>query len=60
MVEDICSKVKATTDKQIGGFEIIYSDSILKKFKNIEYVAVEEIWKLISRGAKSIKTKMCP
>lgn len=57
MVEDICSKVKATTDKQIGGFEIIYSDSILKKFKNIEYVAVEEIWKLISREAKSIKTK---
>ena len=57
MVEDICSKVKATTDKQIGGFEIIYSEAILKKFKNVEYIALEEIWKLIARGLKSIKTK---
>ena len=57
MVADICSKVKATTDKQIGGFEIIYSDAILKKFKNVEYIALEEIFKLMARGVKTIKTK---
>ena len=54
MVEDVGARLNERTEKHLAGFEILYPESMVKRFKTISYISLLEMNRVMAKGVTAL------